>query len=167
MKRIKHDGRGVTELPLKLLLMCALLGLLVPTAAYGYRDISRIRLQRTVEENIQNLLFEAKRVSNQGDLSQNNFQFDASGGHMARIDYIKFGGTIEGDCNVIQYKMGWWKQPMYILCEDVCITSRENETFSLNEGGIYELALTRITVSDEPIVVLSMSADYVDLDLFS
>lgn len=154
------------EMPFKLMLMCLLLGLLIPTTAYGYREVSRIRLTRTVEENIEDLLFKAKRISQQGELSREVFEFDAEGGPMASIDYVKFGGRLgEGD-TIIEYRMGWWDQPMYITTDGLCITSPKNNSFYLREG-VHELALTRVTVSNETVAVLSSSLHHVDPDVFS
>ncbi len=153
-------------MPFKLILMCVLLGLLIPTTAYGYRQVSRIRLTRTVEENIDDLLFKAKRISQQGDLSRVLIEFDAEGGPMASLDYVKFGGTLGEDDNFIEYRMGWWNQPMYISTEGLCLTSPKNSSFYLR-GGNHELALTRLTVSNETVVVLSGAVHHVDPDSFS
>lgn len=150
------------EMPFKLLLMFALLGMLIPTAAYGYRDISRIRLERRIEESIQSILFEAKRVSNQGDLSRVIVEFDTRGGQMASVDYVRFGDSVGDQSLTITYKMGWWKHDSHIFMEDLSMTSINNNTFTMRGGNKYELALTKITVAEGAVVVITPSTTYVD-----
>ncbi len=149
------------ELPFKLLLMCCLLALLIPTTALSYRHVSRIRLEDSVEEIIEDILSKASRMAIQDDRSRTLYSFEIEEGHMANLDYIRVGGKIgEGD-NMIEYRMGWWSNPKYIYVENFGITSNSNSTYELRSGR-QELALTKITISEEPIVVISGANHNVD-----
>ncbi|MGM0405355.1 MAG: hypothetical protein ACQEQM_04360 [Thermoplasmatota archaeon] len=165
---ISRANSGIMELPFKLVIMMLLIGMVVPTVAVGYRDVSRIRYQEKVKNELQDLVFFSRKLMQGGDLSSMTIELDLNGNYFASLDYVELGDTLGEKEWMINHKFSWREHEDHIASVDplVRLTSADNSTFRLTDGS-HRLKLTHIFTENTSFVVVSDLNENIDRSVFT
>ncbi|MFO7992100.1 MAG: hypothetical protein R6U61_07410 [Thermoplasmata archaeon] len=164
---MKMNDRGVTDLPLKLLIMIVLIGTAIPLGAVSYREASRTRFENHTREKLKELMTVASSLQNEGNLSRDVFDLNLDGNTFATLDYLMIGDELGSRDWVIEYKMDWKNDPKLVTSpeNDVHITSIENKSYEMN-SNYGEIALTHIYFKDDSFIIVSRPDTVIHLKNF-
>lgn len=140
---IRRDNEGVLDLPFKLIIMMLLMGAILPLSIMGYRDTSRARYERKVEDELHHLVSMCQRLSIEGNLSSARITLDLEGDMFSSLAHIHIGDSLGKKDWMIDYRFDWREETDYIAATDpmVHMTSPGNSTLRL-KGGRETLELT-------------------------
>lgn len=154
-REILEDEEGITDLPMKLLIMTVLIGAIVPAGIVSYRTVSRNRYESKVRTEIYRLFELAHDLSDEGNLSTAQLKFDLSGGIFARLDYLLIGDELDGLGWRVEYKLTWENSPSSIHAadHDIHLTSPSHTPLEL-KSELYDLSLTHMYTQGDSYILI-------------
>lgn len=161
------NDTGVTELPLKLVIMIVLIGTAIPLGAVSYRETSRSRFENYTQEKLKELMTVASSLHNEGNLSREVFDLNLQGNAFAELDYLLIGDELGSRDWVIEYRMEWEKDPKLVASskKDIHITSVKNTSYNINQN-YGEVALTHVYLRDDSLIIVSHPDTVINLKHF-
>lgn len=155
------------ELPLKLIVMMILIGAVIPSSVIGYRNISRVRFENHVNEELNDLIFMSRCLSREGNSSSCKIEVDLDGNVFASVDHVEIGSSIDEYGRMIRYKFSWKRSSSSMIVDDasVKLTSPQNSTLRLS-GQTQVLYMTHLVVNDDSFILISKNSKDADLDRF-
>ena len=161
------DEHAMMDLPFKLIVMIILIGAVIPSSVIGYRNISRVRFEKDIEAELNDLVFMSRCLSREGNSSSCKIEVDLDGNIFASIDHVQIGSSIDEYCRLIRYRFSWKRSSSSMIVDDpsVKLTSPQNSTLRLS-GRTQVLYMTHLVVNDDSFILISKNSKNIDLDQF-
>ena len=160
MDLIKDKQASIESLPLKLIIVCIITSISVPTVWSAFSNYSRIQSENSIRAEIFSMISAVKQVYICSNGTSTKTEIS-----LKDIDYLQIGDRVESEnASVIQYKLrGCAGEEKIIISEPtIRITSPEN-TATIIRDGRYTLLLTHINYDKNKDGTVSKNERYVEI----
>lgn len=149
------DNIGTLDIPFKIIIAMIMIGSVIPLGFMSYRNVSREKFEMKIEEELIDLFNCAEKMSMNGNLSKQEIEIDLKGNIFADIEYVKIGDSLDGESNIIKYKLEWKKSPSYLSNDQIQLCSDQNDSLLLKDGK-HSLVLTHIVYPGKSYILVSI-----------